>query len=463
MARRTIDLAFAGANGGTFPATWSQRELWWTINHHKPGGFYQLWQTFDLPESWPLDAVIDLLRFLVIRHQALRSKVRLDDEGRLWQVIAASGSLPVQVEDVPYRADIAEFTTRLRKEYLAVEPDLQQEFPLKLAIITSNGQPRSALLVCSHAVLDSGSLPILQNEVGTLIARKLDQKEKVLRPVAHRPEDQAREEGLESARRITQKSLAYWRSVLMDSPPGLFSEVEAGRAPLWIGSLTSRAMGEAESALVREAGLASSALYLGATCCVLASVTGKSRMTFRLPAGNRPGVMHRNFVGAVAQHAILNIELIPVSFYELIRLLERRLSLACSRTRYDPDELRQVIREVAAIRGADLDLTYLFNDLRPETRRQAQRHLRAGSSSSMPESAVSWDLLHTANSDIKIRARIGVSAADGDPVLDLAADESCMTRPEIERSLRAIETLIVNAARRDFPLTEAERIAGLRT
>lgn len=463
MARRTIDLAFAGANGGTFPATWSQRELWWTINHHKPGGFYQIWQTFDLPESWPLDAVIDLLRFLVIRHQALRSKVRLDDEGRLWQVIADSGSLSVQVEDVPYRTNIAEFTTRLRKEYLAVEPDLQEEFPLKLAIVTSNGQPRSALLVCSLVVLDSGSLRILENEVNTLIARKLDQKEKVLRPVTHRPEDQAREESLESASRISQKSLAYWRSILMDSPPGLFSEVEAGHAPLWIGSLKSRPLGEAESTLVREAGLTPSALYLGAMCCVLASVTGKSRMTFRLPAGNRLGVTHRDFVGAVAQHAVMNIELIPVSFYELIRLLGRRLSLAYRRTRYDPDDLRQVIREVAAIRGADLDLTYLFNDLRPETRKQAQKRRRVGSSSLAPESAISWDLLHATNSDIKIHARIGVSAADGDPVLDLAVDESCMTRPEIERSLHAIETLIVNAARHDFPLTEAERMAGLRT
>jgi hypothetical protein len=232
VTERTTNIVFAGAEGGTFPATWSQREFWRTINQHRPGGFYQIWLTFHLPESWPLDAIFDLLRFLITRHQALRTKVREDDSGRLWQVIVGDGSLPVRITDLPSGADIDQFTTRVREEFWAAEPDLRRDFPLKLAVVTSGGMARSVVLVCSHG----------------------------------------RHERYES---------------------------QSGPSP------------------------------------------------------------------------------------------------------------------------------------------------------------IAWELLHSANSDIKVHLRVRLSPADYATVLDLAADESCLTKPEIERTLRAIETLITAAARADFPLSEA--------
>jgi hypothetical protein len=76
-------------------------------------------------------------------------------------------------------------------------------------------------------------------------------------------------------------------------------------------------------------------------------------MTFRLPAANRISVTSRDFVGALYQHGIITVELVPeATFYELTRLLGRKLVLAYSRTRYDPGDLRQVIREVESARGA---------------------------------------------------------------------------------------------------------------
>jgi Condensation domain len=453
---RMTNLVFAGAAGGTFPATWSQREFWWTINQHRPGGFYQIWLTFRLPEPWPVDEVFDLLRFLIRRHQALRTKVSEDDCGRLWQVVADMGSLPVRIENLPNGADIDQFTTGVREEFWAAEPDLRRDFPLKLAIVMSAGMARSIVLVCSHVVLDGASMQVLENELNTLVSKRSTRPEMVLPPVSFAPEDQAGEESRPGSLRTSEKSLAYWRSVLMESGPGLCSQAEAGHAPLWMGSLTSRALGVAEAALMRDAKLGSSAIFMSATCCVLGLITGKSRMTFRLPAANRISITSRDFVGALSQHGIITAELAPeATFYELTRLLGRKLVLAYSRTRYDPGDLRQVIKEVETARGAPLDLTYLFNDMhftgiRPQAHGQPERY----ENSSGP-SAIAWELLHSANSDIKLHVRIRLSPADGATILDLAADESCLTKPEIERALRAIETLITTAARADFPLSEA--------
>jgi hypothetical protein len=454
MTGQTTNIVFAGAEGGTFPATWSQREFWRTINQHRPGGFYQIWLTFHLPEPWPLDAVFDLLRFLIIRHQALRTKVRGDDNGGLWQVIAGDGSLPVRVADLPNGADIDQFTTRVREEFWAAEPDLRREFPLKLAVVTSAGMARSVVLVCSHVVLDGGSVQVLENEINTLISEKPAQPERVLPLVSFAPKDQVDKESRQSSLRTSEKSLAYWRSVLTESGPGLFSETESGRAPLWMGSLKSWALGMAETALMRDAKLASSAIFMSATCCVLGLITGKSQMTFRLPAGNRISATHRDFVGALSQHGVITVELVPeATFYELTQLLGRKLLLAYSRTRYDPDGLWQIVREVESARGTSLDLTYLFNDMRSQAHGQHERH---ASQPGLPP--IAWELLHSTNSDIKVHVRVRLSPADGATILDLAADESCLTKQEIERTLRAIEKLITIAARADFPLSEVGRM-----
>jgi hypothetical protein len=459
VTEQATDIVFAGAEGGIFPATWSQREFWRTISKHRPGGFYQIWLTFDLPEPWPLAEVLDLLRFLITRHQALRTKMSEDDSGKLWQVIAGEGSLPVRIAGLPGGVDIEQFTSDVREEFWAAEPDLCRDFPLKLAVVTSGGMARSVVLVCSHVVLDGGSAQVLENEVDTLISKRPAHQERVLPPVSFAPKDQAREESRPGSQRTSDKSVAYWRSVLTESGPGVFSLTEAGRAPLWMGSLTSWALGKAETALMRDAGLASSAIFMSATCCVLGLITGQPRMTFRLPAANRISVAHREFVGALSQHGIITVELVPgITFYELTRMLGRKLLLAYSRTRYNPDDLWPVISEVESARGAPLDLTYLFNDMRfNDIRVQADAQPERLASQSGP-SPIAWELLHSANSDIKVHVRIRLSPADGATVLDLAADQSCLTKPEIEDTLRAIETLIATAARADFPLSEAIRV-----
>jgi Condensation domain len=454
VTERATDIVFAGVEGGTFPATWSQREFWRTISKHRPGGFYQLWLTPHLPEPWPLTAVLDLLRVLITRHQALRTTMREDDSGKLWQVIAGEGSLPVRIVDLPDGADIEQSTSGVQEEFWAAEPDLRQSFPLKIAVVMSGGMARSVVLVCSHVVLDGGSVRVLQNELDTLIANGSAHPERFLPPVSFAPADQARAESLPSSLRTSEKSLAYWRSVLTESGSGPFSQTEAGRAPLWMGSLKSWALSMAETTLMRDAELPSSAIFMSATCCVLGRITGAPRMTFRLPAANRISVTHREFIGALSQHGIITVELAPeTTFYELTRRLGRKLLLAYSRTRYDPDELWPVIREVESARGALLDLTYLFNDMRFSDMRlpaPAQHEHDASQSGASP---VAWELLHTANSDIKVHVRIRLSPADGATVLDLAADESCLTKPQIEDALRAIEALVTTAASADFPLT----------
>ncbi|MDT0345434.1 condensation domain-containing protein [Streptomyces litchfieldiae] len=445
---RTTELRFADGDAGEFPATWSQREFWATVREHRPDGFYQIvWDT-HLPDGRDLGEVLACLRRLVLRHQALRTTVSRDETAGLRQIVRGEGSLPVRIEDVADAGEGVHACEKLKAEFLAGEPHVDRDPPLKIAAVTRGGRVRSLVLACSHVVLDGGSVAVLEDELAALLASGPDA---ALPPVAHTPADRAAEEQGPAAARVSERSLAHWRATLLDAPVAPFAHIPGGRAPLWLGRLTSRRLWRAESSLVAGTGLTSGSVYLTAAACVLAEVTGRSRLTFRVPTGNRFTPVALDFVGALSQHALITVDTAPRDtaggFAELARTVERGLRRAYSRARYDPDELRRTIVETEAERGAPADLTYLFNDLRDEADKPGgggwPMTAREGKAEEAEEEEpeLAWELLHAANSDIKLYVRVSGGAGLGG--VDVAADEGCLTRAETEHVLRATERLIV--------------------
>jgi hypothetical protein len=189
-------------------------------------------------------------------------------------------------------------------------------------------------------------------------------------------------------------------------------------------------------------------------------------MTFRVPTSNRFTAATRSHVGALSQHAVITLDTASGSFYDVVRQVDRGLRRAYSHARYDPDGLREVIEEVEAARTEPVDLAYLFNDLRDEAEKPkvgasavVQDAALSGDppDTSVPE--ISWELLHAANSDIKVYVRVSGDAHHGG--LDLAADADCLTTSDIENILRAAERLIVRAAKGDFRADRVRAVSGL--
>ncbi|MDN0193990.1 condensation domain-containing protein [Streptomyces sp. S.PNR 29] len=443
-------------------ATWSQREFWTTINKHRPDGFYQITWTVPVPEGRGLDDVLGCLRLLVERHQALRTKITEGGPAGLRQVVFGEGSLPVRIEDAPDEQGAAEAAEAVRGEFFRTEPRLDRDFPFKIAIVTREGLPRFMVFACSHVVLDGESVRVVEDELSAVLSQGSGEH---LEPVTHQPEDQVRDESLDRSARTSQRSLSYWKSTLLASPGGLFSEVRGGRSPLWLGRLRSRALLAAELTLVPRVGVSSGALYLGAAACVLGEVTGKPGMTFRVPTSNRFTAATRSYVGALSQHAVITVDTTSGSFYDVVRGVDRGLRRAYSHARYDPDGLRRVIEEVEAARREPVDLAYLFNDLRDEDDKP-----KVGAPAVVQDAAlaadlldtseeISWELLHAANSDIKVYVRVSGTADHGG--LDVAADADCLTTSGTENILRAAERLIVRAAQGDFAADRVRAVSGL--
>ena len=447
-------MEFTGRSGGNHPATWGQAALWQMIEEQRPDDFYQLPHILPVTARRTVDDVLDCLSRLVSRHQSLRTTFSNDQHGGLRQMIHSEGSIPVHLQEVSDEAREQEEATSLVDGFMSSDPMLDRYFAPRFGVVSRDGLAKYLVIVCSHVVLDGRSERVLRAELETLLAATPAKRADVLLPVVHQPDEQARVEALTRSRRISQRSVAYWKTTLASAPSPLLPDADGdGRAPMWCGSLASEAIAEAEAELVGSAGLPSSALYLSATALAVRELLGQAAMTFRIPVSNRFDKALDRYVGNLAQSTMVIVDTTTESFYDLVQRVDRDLMRAYFHARYDPGEMAEAVAEITSRRATPVDLWCLFNDTRssatkrPDGRAKGSLRLpRAVAGGSASE--VSWHLLHPSSGELKLNVRI--TEADRRPRLDIAANTSYLSRTTIEDALFAVERLVVKAARGDF-------------
>jgi hypothetical protein len=455
---RLFAIEFNRVPGGMFPATWGQREFWNIITRHRPSGFYQMPWIVRIPRGCDLGRLRQCLTHLVSRHQALRTLLRRDRDGELWQLIHEEGTIPVWVAELHAHDFLAEAPAPF-SDFLWAEPHVDREFPLKIIVLTWNGVPHHVVCACSHMVVDGESVNLLAAELKAMLSAG-DGGTVRQDSVTRQPSDQAREEAADPSVRISARSLAYFRKVFTEAPPSPFpAAAPKGSSPMWRGLLGSEAVKAAEDPVAQRTGLATGPIFLAAAGCVLGDFTGMRDTLFRVPTSNRfsPGLEH--YVGALSQHAAVMVHTDGGTFYEMCHAVARGLLRAHARAQYDADDLYRLADEFQAQRPVPLDLSLLFNDFRPrDARTPKPARVPAPVMAGLQPGEVSWEQLHTSNRDLTFYVR--VTHAGSGPRIDLAADVSCVSREEIVRFLLATERLLVRAACGDFPLKDTARIAG---
>lgn len=452
---------FTGDGGGTYCATWGQREFWNIINVSRPSGFYQIPWRVSIPGGRSVDDIGKLLSGLVSRHQALRTTVHRDGDGVLRQDIHGSGSLPVWGMELK-PGPVAVRRSRELADFLESEPHVDREFALRAVVLTWRGVPYLLACDCSHMVLDGASGWLLDAEIRALLSAPGDAPAGPVTP-AWQPSGMAAWEAGDDARRMSDRALAYWRSTLRDAPPSPFpGAAPRGTMPMWRGIFSSPQLRAAETILARRTRLASSSIFLAAGTLVLSQMAGTNGTLFRIVTGNRTDEHLHGYVGALSQHSVVNIGLSFETFDEMARAVHQRLLRACTRSRYDADALRGVVDEVCAERGTEVDLSCLFNDMRPKGFGTASGNDRPPVAADLVVPAtrsadeVNWELAHTSNADLTFFLRVLDIA--GSTTIDLAADESCLSKDDVARFLLMMERLLVRAAHDDLPLEEVGRV-----
>jgi Condensation domain len=454
---------FHGSRGVVAELTWGQRSIWdlhhmYSPEHH----YFNFGRLLVPPDGTSVPAVVRSLRRLVEIYEAFRTTVHLSTDGRPRQHVAESGEFPLPVHEAG--DDAAAAADELIFEYKG-HPFRDDEWPLRVGVVTRRGSPAYILFMASHLAVDrwgmenacAAFLRLLTNNASPVDpARDAGVAEAALR----QPADQAAVEASPSGQRMAERSVQYWRRTLVTIPHTMFpfrpAADQARLSPA--GELTSSAVALAADALADEFGGSASGVILAATAGLIGIRTGNTTVALRLFASNRYGSQAQAMVATCVQPALFSVDLRDVTFRELIARSWQASVLAYRHARYPSHVIDRLIDEVTIERGAMIDLLSHFHDM-TDVGPPADHSPDAGEVlAALPDSR----FRHRGVLGVREKFLLKIGGQRGGRLrLSLVADPRYLSRDDVRTLVCGIETLLVEAVQRDFSLAEAAELAGV--
>lgn len=447
---------------GAGPATFGQRMMWHWVELIAPATeIFNIVQGAPVPVGLGVDDVVAAIGEIVGRHDALRTRYRVD--GGLVQELSEEVELPVEIVAAEDGGNLDRLAEGIVRRLGATRFDPAAGWPLRAVVATVAGTPLGVVFVFSHLAVDMLSARTLLGEFAGLLAASAAGRPWPLPRPYRRSLEQAAYEASERGRREAERSLAYWRRQFETVPRTMFATDPlppdaAGRYRR--GSLTSRALGPAAGVLARRYGVGTSTVFLAATAVVLARLGGLPRCSLRLHSGNRAARDLRHAVGVLSQDVPVTIDVSGLEFGDVVRSAWAASVRAYRHSLYDWRRVEELLAEMRYRRGADLDISYFFNDLRPDLRATPAagaiadarviadaRAMAAGPGTiraAAAESAFGWEESWPSDSrTVLVHLHGGV---DGAPtVLSVSVDTCVLTSAQGRALAEGVERLLVEA------------------
>lgn len=143
------------ANDGDGPGedvlSWGQRSIWDSMTN--AGSALPVGDFVAVPPGMSVDTVVAGLRYVMSRHESLRTHVVTGQDGVLRQRVATSGEVPLEVIDAG-ADDPAEIAARTTGRYYAEPFDYVDEWPLRMAAVCQDGVVTHVVAVYCHIAVD---------------------------------------------------------------------------------------------------------------------------------------------------------------------------------------------------------------------------------------------------------------------------------------------------------------------
>ena len=460
---RLVPVRFSGIRSGSGPLTLGQRNvLLWAVDQTVFGAVQ--WQTLNVAPGRSLNDVTRAIARLISRHESLRTLFAADAAGEWTQQVTMSGELLVEVHEADGRLDATE---ALLKERLNGPFALDREWPVRAAIITSDGAPAKVLLVLTHMAADFTSLRIIARDFRRLMSNNMDHAPG---PAALQPLDQAELEMSPVARRRAEAALRYWEATLRDTPQCMLAVPEHLPASLptdggqRMATLRSRAAALALARIADRTQASQSLVILAAVATLLGLRTDNDRCQITAICANRFTPASADYVGTIAQDALIAADLTAETFDGIIRAIRSAALTAYYSSQYDAERLWQTIDRVGEDRGTEFHRDCVLNDLNG-----AAVQVQTGHVGSLPEGGDAANAMRDTRlvwTDTDARPLLFYfevfRLTQHDVSLSVWADQSRFPATEVEDFLFAVERLLVAADRRDVPARDIGGLAGLR-
>ena len=479
VRRSTIPIRFHGDGGGAGELTWGQQEIWHTIE--RTGRTLNIGGALPMPPGTTVERIADMLRFWMSRHQGLRTRLSFTPEPR--QVVAESGEIALHVVDVDGDEGVdvdgsgdecddpgaaAAAAEALRAQFEAPAFDYAHEWPVRMGVVRRAGAVTHMVVQYCHLAVDGGGIDAMVRDLahldegaGPTRGTPTDPAARLGPPVPGRtPLELARIQAGPAGRRASEKSLRYWEGLLRRIPAQRLPEPGEGREPrFWELCCHSAALHLALQRIAARTGANTTHVLLAAYAVALARVTGIQPSVAQTVVSNRfrPGL--GDIVGQISQPGLCVVEVADCLFDEVVDRAWKSVTAGALHGYYHPAGHRAMLERLGAERGEPIDVSCFVNDRRRDAEPAADAAAPTAEDvrAALAHTTLRWErkapvfdatLYLQVDSGPDLNAPRPRENQDSNPAVFLAvwADTRYLPPPQVERFVRALEEIAVQAA-----------------
>ncbi|MFD5536632.1 condensation domain-containing protein [Streptomyces sp. NPDC127079] len=434
---------------GNQPLTWGQQWIWRAVSTQAPEYAHLGWPfRVDVPSGCDLESVLSALSAILRRHETLRTRFFVDEQGIPGQIVVEQGELQVEVRDGGSE-DVAGSVQQAQEE-LGRLPFTIPEISVRAAVILSEGVPRHVVLVVFHMAIDAWGMHRITGELVQFLRARAEATDlPALEEISH-PTDRAQQEASPAGRRRSQAVMKRWRRAI-DTFPRI-ALPDSGSAPetprFKEHTLYSKALFVAAPALARELRTDVGSVILAHSLRLLGKLSGNPRCGFLVFSHNRFQDEDLRYSGTLVQSVPVGVDVEAAGLGELVRACHQSVLRAVMGGAGDPNEFAALLEDFAAETGHAADVSCAFNLLFPEFGTAAEQH---GNSSWATESTARALLAESRFGSVKgcrwddMKFYLGAYAERGELIVMLRADTALLPSAEIARFLANLESSVVDS------------------
>jgi len=383
---------FAGEGSGVGELSWGQQTVWRGIELR--GAPIIILGVKRLQEGTSVDGVASDLAFLMSRHQSLRTRFRRSDGGRMQQVVADRGEIPLAIADADDDADPRKVAEDLGKEYEFGERDYAGEWPMRLAVVRHRGVPVYRVMAICHMATDGfGGLAMLEDLAARDPVTGLPKGPMTAMPAL----EQARLQHSPAGQRQSVAAQRHWGRLLRTVPPRRFpaASLDKRKPRYWEASYRSPAAYLAIQAIAARTRVDTSPVLLAAFAVGLTRVTGINPAVLRVMVSNRFRPGFAESVSPVSQTCPCVVDVAGITFDEAVTRAWRASVAAYKNAYFEPVKIRELVESVGKERGEEIDLGLVYNDRRMSTPRGAPSSVPGATAgklrAALPRTTMRWE------------------------------------------------------------------------
>jgi hypothetical protein len=358
-----VRIVFEGEGSGIAELAWGQRDIWNAMvaeNNVLPMGGYKA-----LDPGTTVEDVADELAYLLNRFPSMRTRLRFDGEGRPRQELSSSGETVLEVFDAEtYPAEGGEdaadvLASAVEALYRHVPYDLRTDWPVRMAVVRRSGAPTHMVVIMHHLTTDGGGAAVMLRDVAVRATAP---------PTGMQMLEQARWQGSPEGRRQSDKVMRYMEPILREMPAEFHPAGlgDSQQPPHWEGQYDSAALRIALPALAARSGATENPVMTALWAIALARITGVSPVLIRPVVGNRFRRALADVVCHTAQTGLLTLDVVDTTVAEVVERARQAGLATLKNGYYDPESFSSLVARVGEERGAELNISTIYNDLRAD-------------------------------------------------------------------------------------------------